>query len=121
LRLLIVVGACGAFVAVLRNHAEIVLAHANRESPKSATLPFAQCSHSLGRRRLARKRFVRPEQPEWRAQEITDWFTRLGLPEYAGAFAENGIDVSMSRRTAGAPSNLPSALSCRSSGGLAVY
>jgi SAM domain (Sterile alpha motif) len=28
-------------------------------------------------------------------QEITDWLTRLGLPEYAGAFAENGIDVSV--------------------------
>jgi SAM domain (Sterile alpha motif) len=27
-------------------------------------------------------------------QEIADWLTRLGLPEYAGAFAENGIDVS---------------------------
>jgi hypothetical protein len=51
LRLLIVVGACSAFVAaVLRNHAEIVLAHANRESPKSAALPFPQGSHSLGPR-----------------------------------------------------------------------
>jgi hypothetical protein len=31
----------------------------------------------------------------WAAmQEIADWLTRLGLPEYAGAFAENGIDVS---------------------------
>jgi len=29
----------GAFVTVLRNHAEIVLAHANRVSPKSAALP----------------------------------------------------------------------------------
>jgi hypothetical protein len=47
LRLLILVGACCAFVAVLRNHAEIVIAHANRESPKSAALP--QGSHSLGR------------------------------------------------------------------------
>jgi SAM domain (Sterile alpha motif) len=28
-------------------------------------------------------------------QEITDWLTRLGLPESAGAFAENGIDVSV--------------------------
>ena len=27
-------------VAVLGNHAEIVLAHVNRESPKSAALPF---------------------------------------------------------------------------------
>jgi hypothetical protein len=25
-------------------------------------------------------------------QKITDWLTKLGLPEYAGAFAENGID-----------------------------
>jgi hypothetical protein len=38
LRLLTLVGACGALVAVLCNHAEIVLAHANRESPKSAAL-----------------------------------------------------------------------------------
>jgi SAM domain (Sterile alpha motif) len=28
-------------------------------------------------------------------EEIADWLTRLGLPEYAGAFAENGIDVSV--------------------------
>jgi DNA replication protein DnaC len=28
-------------------------------------------------------------------QEIADWLTRLGLPEYAGEFAENGIDVSV--------------------------
>jgi SAM domain (Sterile alpha motif) len=27
-------------------------------------------------------------------QEIADWLRRLGLPDYAGAFAENGIDVS---------------------------
>jgi class 3 adenylate cyclase/tetratricopeptide (TPR) repeat protein len=32
----------------------------------------------------------------WAAmQEIADWLTKLGLPEYAGAFAENGIDVSV--------------------------
>jgi hypothetical protein len=48
-RLLIGVGACGPFVA----HAEIVLAHGNRKSPKSAKLPFLQCSHSLGRCRHA--------------------------------------------------------------------
>ena len=41
--------ACCAFVAVLRNHAEIVLTHPNRESPRSAALPFSQRSHSLGR------------------------------------------------------------------------
>jgi SAM domain (Sterile alpha motif) len=28
-------------------------------------------------------------------QEIADWLKRLGLPEYAGAFAENGIDVAV--------------------------
>jgi hypothetical protein len=28
-------------------------------------------------------------------QEITNWLTKLGLPEYAGAFSENGIDVSV--------------------------
>ena len=39
---------CGTFVAVLRNYAEIALAHANRESPKSAALPFPQGSHSFG-------------------------------------------------------------------------
>jgi hypothetical protein len=43
LRLLILVSACGAFVAVLRNHAEIALAHANRESPKSAAFPQVSC------------------------------------------------------------------------------
>jgi SAM domain (Sterile alpha motif) len=26
-------------------------------------------------------------------QEITDWLTKLGLPEYAGAFAENDVSV----------------------------
>jgi hypothetical protein len=30
-----VVGACGAFVAVFRNHAEIVLTHSNRETTES--------------------------------------------------------------------------------------
>jgi len=49
-RLLIVVSARGGFVAVLRNHAEIVLGHANRECPNSAALPFPQGSRSLGRR-----------------------------------------------------------------------
>jgi hypothetical protein len=51
LRLLIVASACGAFVAVLRNHTEIVLAHANRQSPKSAALPFLVGTHSFGRGR----------------------------------------------------------------------
>jgi len=41
--------ACGAFVAVLRNHAEVVLAHADRESPKAPARSFPVRSHSLGR------------------------------------------------------------------------
>jgi hypothetical protein len=40
----------GAFVAAFRNRAEIVLAHGNRKSPKSAALPFPQTFRSLGRR-----------------------------------------------------------------------
>ena len=32
----VLVGACGVFVAVLRNHAKIVRANANRESPQPA-------------------------------------------------------------------------------------
>ena len=44
----------------LRNHGEIVRAHANRESPKSAALPFPQCSNWFGRRDTAGKRFARP-------------------------------------------------------------
>ena len=28
-------------------------------------------------------------------QQIADWLRRLGLPEYAERFAENGIDVSV--------------------------
>ena len=49
----ILVGACGgAFVAVLRNHGGIVRAHANRESPKSAALPFPQCCNWFGRRSI---------------------------------------------------------------------
>jgi hypothetical protein len=49
LRSAVLVGACGAFVAVLRNHAKIVRAHANRESPKLAARPLPQGSHSLSR------------------------------------------------------------------------
>ena len=41
------VGACGAFVAVLRNHVKIVRAYANRESPKPAARPFPVGSHAL--------------------------------------------------------------------------
>jgi hypothetical protein len=44
LSLLIVVGACGVFAAVLRNHAEII-----RANVKSAALPFPQGPHSPGR------------------------------------------------------------------------
>jgi hypothetical protein len=73
LRLLIVVGGHGAFVAAFCNRAQIVLAHLNRQSSKSAAPALAQRPHSLGRCRHvlsrrsehgARKRFVRPEQPE---------------------------------------------------------
>ena len=56
--MLIGAGACGAFVAVLRQHAEIVLAHANPESPKSAALPFPQGSHSFGRLELSGAKMV---------------------------------------------------------------
>jgi hypothetical protein len=42
LRLLVEVGGHGAFVAAFRNRAEIVFAHGNRKSAKSAALPFAQ-------------------------------------------------------------------------------
>lgn len=28
-------------------------------------------------------------------QEIADWLNKLGLPEYAERFADNGIDVSV--------------------------
>ena len=41
LRLLVEVGGHGAFVAAFRNRAEIVLAHVNRQSPKSAALALA--------------------------------------------------------------------------------
>jgi hypothetical protein len=47
LRLLILVGGHGAFVAAFSNRAEIVLAHLNRQSPKSAALVLAQRPHSL--------------------------------------------------------------------------
>jgi hypothetical protein len=40
LRLLVEVGGYGAFVAAFGNRAEIVLAHLNRQSPKSAARPF---------------------------------------------------------------------------------
>jgi ABC transporter substrate binding protein len=72
------IGGHGASLAAFRNRAEIVLAHVNRQSPKSAALALAQRPHSLDRCRhvlslrsehCARKRFVRPEQPEWRAPD----------------------------------------------------
>ena len=37
----VLVAASGAFVAVLRNHAEIVRAHADRESPKPPACSFS--------------------------------------------------------------------------------
>jgi hypothetical protein len=51
LRLLVVIGGHGAFVAAFRNRAEIVVAYLNRQSPKSAALALAQRPHSLSRRR----------------------------------------------------------------------
>ena len=45
----------------LRNHAEIVLAHVNREPPKSAALPFPQGCHSRGR-------CLHGGLPTWRGQ-----------------------------------------------------
>jgi hypothetical protein len=49
LGLLIVVAGHGAFVTAFRNRAEIVVAHVNRQSPKSAALALAQHPNSLGR------------------------------------------------------------------------
>ena len=48
---------------MLRDHAEIVRAHANRDSPKSAALPFPQGSHSLGRYRHV---FSVPSESKWK-------------------------------------------------------
>src|SRR5436190_18786722 len=45
----VLVAACGAFVAVLRNHAEIVRADDDRETPKAPARSFPVRSHSLGR------------------------------------------------------------------------
>jgi hypothetical protein len=73
LRLLIEIGACSAFVAVLRNHARIIFAHVNRQSPKSARcrsrsalIRSANVAMvvSLRREDGARKPFPRPERCE---------------------------------------------------------
>ena len=45
----VLVSACGALVSALRHHAEIVRAHADRESPKPPARSFPVRSHSLGR------------------------------------------------------------------------
>jgi hypothetical protein len=45
----VLVDACGAVVAVLRNRAEIVRARADGEFPNSAACPFPVGSHSFGR------------------------------------------------------------------------
>ncbi len=45
----VLVGACGVFVPLLRNHAKIVRAHVNRESPQPAARPFSVGSHSFRR------------------------------------------------------------------------
>jgi hypothetical protein len=49
LRLLVDVGGHRPFLAAFRNRAEIVLAHVNRQSPKSAALALAHRPHSVGR------------------------------------------------------------------------
>ena len=164
LRPLILVGASGALVSVLRNHAEIVRADSDRESPKPPARSFPVRFHSLGRcchggspsaggwctqtrsqgvnnprgpmarpaaaaqgwlplrlfgrghpprhpcggrlGSVSRQTVYRVQSPvqvhaensagRGRAmRDIADWLTRLGLPEYAGPFAENGIDVSV--------------------------
>jgi hypothetical protein len=46
----VLVAACGALVAVLRNRAEIVLAHLNRQSPKSAALAHPRGIRATGNR-----------------------------------------------------------------------
>jgi ABC transporter substrate binding protein len=87
------IGGHGASLAAFRNRAEIVLAHVNRQSPKSAALALAQRPHSLDRCRhvlslrsehCARKRFVRPEQPEWCAPD------RLASAAFSAAAAYSG-------------------------------
>jgi integrase len=50
LRLLPVVGAFGPFVAAFRNRVEIVLAHLNRQSPKSAAATRRRASRSTSQR-----------------------------------------------------------------------
>jgi hypothetical protein len=48
-------------------------------------------------------------------QELTDWLTKLGLPESAGAFAENGIDVSVLPHLTDQASSIRGAPRCRQS------
>jgi hypothetical protein len=60
LRLLIVVGGHGAFVAAFRNRAEIVPAHVNRQPPKPAARPF-----SAGSIRSAAVAMVASPSVEW--------------------------------------------------------
>ena len=62
----VLVDACGAFVAVLRNHAEIVRADDDRESPKLPARSFPVRSHSLG----AVAMVVSPSLEGWCTQTV---------------------------------------------------
>jgi hypothetical protein len=64
LRLLVEVGGHRAFVAAFRNRAEIVLAHLNRQSPKSAARPFPVGSHSIVALSPSVERIVRKTVPK---------------------------------------------------------
>ena len=105
LRLLIVIGARGAFVAVLRNHAQIVLTHPNRETPWFAALRFpprsqslAQCCQcsSVRREDDALKPFLRrerPKGPQWPVGHGGSAGFRLwlfGLPPVTSAADRSG-------------------------------
>jgi hypothetical protein len=57
-RLLVVVGASGALVAGPGDLSQVVLAHVNRQSLKSAALALAQPPHSLGMVHANRSRGV---------------------------------------------------------------
>jgi hypothetical protein len=106
----VLVAACGAFVAVLRNHAKIVRAHANRESPKPAARPLSvgshslsRCSHgglSLGRVDGARKPFPRRERLDGRYAGY-----RVGM----GATLKHGANRGEGTRVAALRGDLPAA------------
>jgi hypothetical protein len=61
----------------------------SRLPPAASALPRTVRVDFARRERVHKAEFSRARATR---QEIADWLTRLGLPEYAGAFAENGID-----------------------------